>query len=663
MISSVFKRDGKIVSFNPSRITRGIIKAMNAVGAVNESLAVKLTDEVISKLKGEPSVEAVQNIIEDVLIGNKLLSVSKAYALYREKRAKVREVKFFLGVDDDLKLSINSIKVLAERYLLRDSSNNIIETPRGLFLRVAKNVSKAEVKYGSDVSAMESAFFGMMSNLEFLPNSPALMNAGTSMNQLAACFVLPVNDSLESIFNAVKESAVIHHSGGGTGFNFSNLRPNGDMVISTHGVASGPVGFIKIFDVTTSVIKQGGRRRGANMALLNCNHPDVIEFINAKRDGGYVNFNFSVSLTDSFMKKVLAGGSYPLINPKDGSHVCVVKARDVFNEIVSNAWTNGDPGVIFIDEINKHHPLKERISAVNPCGESPLLNYESCVLGSINLSLMIKDGVVDWQRLKRVTHLAVRFLDDIIDVNDYPLKEIKDVTLSNRKIGLGVMGFADLLLQLGVPYGSKESLVIASDLMSFIRSNAREASVELGLKRGSFPNFKLSKLKGKFKAMRNATLTTIAPTGTISIIADCSSGIEPLYGISFVRTVLNNSKLVEVNKHFESYALRNGFYSDKLVSELVKTGSLSSLKVPSSAKELFVTALDISPEWHVKLQSQFQKFVDNAVSKTVNLPASASISDVSKVFLLAYKLKCKGVTVYRYGSHSEQVLSFTCPSC
>jgi len=276
---------------------------------------------------------------------------------------------------------------------------------------------------------------------------------------------------------------------------------------------------------------------------------------------------------------------------------------------------------------------------------------------------MIKDGVVDWQRLKRVTHLAVRFLDDIIDVNDYPLKEIKDVTLSNRKIGLGVMGFADLLLQLGVPYGSKESLVIASDLMSFIRSNAREASVELGLKRGSFPNFKLSKLKGKFKAMRNATLTTIAPTGTISIIADCSSGIEPLYGISFVRTVLNNSKLVEVNKHFESYALRNGFYSDKLVSELVKTGSLSSLKVPSSAKELFVTALDISPEWHVKLQSQFQKFVDNAVSKTVNLPASASISDVSKVFLLAYKLKCKGVTVYRYGSHSEQVLSFTCPSC
>ncbi|HLE06664.1 MAG TPA: ribonucleotide reductase N-terminal alpha domain-containing protein, partial [Candidatus Nanoarchaeia archaeon] len=364
MISSVFKRDGKIVSFNPSRITRGIIKAMNAVGAVNESLAVKLTDEVISKLKGEPSVEAVQNIIEDVLIGNKLLSVSKAYALYREKRAKVREVKFFLGVDDDLKLSINSIKVLAERYLLRDSSNNIIETPRGLFLRVAKNVSKAEVKYGSDVSAMESAFFGMMSNLEFLPNSPALMNAGTSMNQLAACFVLPVNDSLESIFNAVKESAVIHHSGGGTGFNFSNLRPNGDMVISTHGVASGPVGFIKIFDVTTSVIKQGGRRRGANMALLNCNHPDVIEFINAKRDGGYVNFNFSVSLTDSFMKKVLAGGSYPLINPKDGSHVCVVKARDVFNEIVSNAWTNGDPGVIFIDEINKHHPLKERISAV-----------------------------------------------------------------------------------------------------------------------------------------------------------------------------------------------------------------------------------------------------------------------------------------------------------
>lgn len=663
MINSVVKRDGAVVPFNASRITNAIIKAMGAVGAVNESLAIKLTDEVISRLKGSPSVEAVQNVIEDVLINSKLSGVSKAYILYREKRSKVREVKAFLGVDDDLKLSINSIKVLAERYLLRDESGKIVETPKELFLRVARSVSKAEVKYGSDVSAMESAFFDMMSKLEFLPNSPALMNAGTPMNQLAACFVLPVSDSLESIFNALKESAIIHHSGGGTGFNFSSLRPNGDMVKSTHGVASGPVGFIRVFDVATSVIKQGGRRRGANMALLDCNHPDVVEFINAKRDGGFSNFNFSVSLTDSFMKKVLAGSSYPLINPKDGSHAGVIGARDVFNELVSSAWATGDPGVIFIDEVNRHHPLSERVNAVNPCGEQPLLNYESCVLGSINLSLMIKDGVIDWQRLKRVTRLAVRFLDDMIDVTSRPLKAISDVTLGNRKIGLGVMGFADLLLQLGVPYDSKASLVVAHDLMSFIRSNAREASIELGLSRGSFPNFKSSKLASKFKAMRNATLTTIAPTGTISIIADCSSGIEPLYGISFVRSVLNDSKLVEVNKHFLSYALRNGFYSDKLVSDLVKTGSLSSLRVPSSAKDLFVTALDISPEWHVKLQAEFQKFVDNAVSKTVNLPSSASISDVSKVFLLAYKLKCKGVTVYRYGSHSEQVLSFTCPNC
>ena len=566
-----------------------------------------------------------------------------------------------MSVEDDLKLSVNAAEVLKRRYLLKDERGEVIETPRQMFERVARAVASAELEYGKsreEVRGIERGFYQLMSDLEFLPNSPTLMNAGTELGQLAACFVLPVEDSMEGIFGAVKNMAVIHQSGGGTGFSFSRLRPKGDVVKSTGGIASGPVSFMRVFDVSTGVIKQGGKRRGANMGILNIDHPDIMEFIRAKEGGEFANFNTSVAVTDEFMRTVARNGEYGLINPRTKEEVRRLNAREVFNEIVTYAWKLGDPGMIFIDEINRNHPLSAigTIEATNPCGEQLLLPNESCNLGSINVSKFVKvrDGDVDWERLKEVVWTCVRFLDDVIDVNRYPLPEIEKMTMANRKIGLGIMGFAELLIKLGIAYDSKDALSVAEKLMRFVTTEARECSKALGLEKGSFPNFELSDLSA-YETMRNATVTTIAPTGTISIIAGCSSGIEPLFAVAFVRNVMGG--MLEINKLFEAISKERGIYTDDLVREIAKRGSIQDISgIPDDIKRIFVTALDIAAGWHVRMQAAFQNHTDNSVSKTVNLPHDAAWDDVKNVFLLAYQLKCKGITVYRYGS-KEQVLS------
>jgi len=585
--------------------------------------------------------------------------VAKEYRAYREKKKEIRRLREKLGIEEP-KLTVNAIEVLKKRYLLRDEKGKIVETPAQMFRRVAKAIARIDKKYGGNPKKAEETFYKMMAKLEFLPNSPTLFNAGTRLGQLSACFVLPVEDSLKSIFTAVKNMALIEKSGGGVGFDFSKLRPKGDIVKSTHGVASGPVSFMRVFDVATDVIKAGGKRRGAMMGILRINHPDIAEFITAKQKPGVLqNFNISVAVTDEFMKTLEENGEYWLVNPRNKEKTKKVKAREIWNLIVESAWKSGDPGVVFIDEINRHNPTPEvgRIDSTNPCGEQPLLPYESCNLGSVNLSRMVEDGKVNWDKLRETVRNAVHFLDNVIDANKFPLKIIERMTKANRKIGLGVMGFADMLIKLEIPYNSDEALRLAEKLMKFITEEARRKSVELGEDRGSFPNFDKSVWKNRYEAMRNATVTTIAPTGSISIIAGCSSGIEPLFAVSFIRKVLGGTRLFEINPLFERTAKEKGFYSAEILEEIAKTGSTQNIKgVPEDVKKVFVTALDIPPEWHVKMQAAFQKHTDNAVSKTVNMPFEATVGDVKKVFELAWKLKCKGVTVFRYGSRPEQVL-------
>jgi ribonucleoside-diphosphate reductase alpha chain len=560
-------------------------------------------------------------------------------------------------------LTTNALKVLEKRYLLKDGNGTVTETPDEMFRRVARNIAQADGNYGGDVKKTENEFFTLLSNLYFLPNSPTLMNAGTGIQQLSACFVLPVEDSMDHIFETLKNTALIHQSGGGTGFSFSRIRPAGDIVRSTGGIASGPVSFMKVFNSATDVIKQGGRRRGANMGILRVDHPDIMEFVTCKDDVTEItNFNISVAVTDEFMEQVNRNEDYDLVNPRTGKREGDLNAGTVFNTIVEGAWKSGEPGIIFIDEINRHNPTLHvgEIEATNPCGEQPLLPYESCNLGSINLARMTKDGDMDWELLKSVTWGAVHFLDNVIDMNRYPIPQIEEMTLANRKIGLGVMGFADLLLQASVPYGSDESLQLAGSIMAFIQKEAKKASAELGRQRGSFPNFPGSAYEGEFEAMRNATVTTIAPTGSISIIAGCSSGIEPLFAIAFTRNVLDkDDRLYEINPYFECVAREMGFFGDDLLSAIAEnSGSVQGIpEVPDAVQQVFLTSLDISPERHVRMQAAFQKFVDNATSKTINLREEATWEDVRQAYLLAYELKCRGITVYRYGSRPEQVLT------
>ncbi|MDA8326562.1 MAG: adenosylcobalamin-dependent ribonucleoside-diphosphate reductase [Nitrospiraceae bacterium] len=563
-----------------------------------------------------------------------------------------------------MELTRNAQKVLRARYLLRDEHGAAIETPEELMRRVAHSVARAETNYGGDAALWEDRYYGLLAGLRFLPNSPALMNAGKPMGQLAACFVLPVDDSMDSIFGTLKNAAKILQSGGGTGFSFSHLRPKSDIVRSTMGIASGPVSFMRIYNTATDVIKQGGARRGANMGILRVDHPDVLHFIRAKRAAGELtNFNISIAVTDAFMDALGRGGKYWLVNPRTGGPVKEADAGEVFDEIVSCAWETGDPGLIFIDVINRDNPTPKlgRIESTNPCGEQPLLPNEACVLGSVNLSEYAIAGGgearLDRDALGADVRMAVRFLDDVIDVNQYPVPEIEAMHRGNRKIGLGVMGFADLLILLGVRYDSPQGFTFAGELMRFIQEESHAASAALAAERGAFPNFKGSVWdKPGAPPMRNATVTTIAPTGSISIIADCSSGIEPIFKIAFKRLVLD-TELFDVNKHFIRMARERGFYSDELMQEVIRKGSLKGVKgVPPDIKELFRTAHEIAPRDHIEMQAAFQKYTDNAVSKTINLPGRATKEDVAKAYLLAYDKGCKGITVFRYGTKKRGTL-------
>jgi ribonucleoside-diphosphate reductase alpha chain len=663
VLSKIKKRDGTLADFDPERIKDAVHKAFLAVELEDGEKAETITNEVVKTLERKfpqttPSVEDAQDAVVETLQKNGYTKVATEYQDYRNKKQELRQLREKIGYEP--KLTVNAMEVLKARYLLRDEQENITENPTQLFQRVAKAIAKIDATHGDNPAETEKTFIQMMAKLEFLPNTPTLFNAGTPIGQLSACFVLPVQDSLQDIFTTVKNMALIEQTGGGVGFNFSHLRPKGDIVRSTKGVASGPVSFMRVFDTATEVIKAGGKRRGAMMAILRVDHPDVIEFITAKQNPTFLsNFNVSVAVTDEFMQAVEADGEHWLINPRNKEKVKLLKAREVWNLMARSAWASGDPGVVFIDEINRHNPTPKvgRIESTNPCGEQPLLPYESCNLGSINLSRMVSEGQIDWNKLRETVRNGVHFLDNVVDANVYPLREIAEITRANRKIGLGVMGFADMLIMLGIPYDSEDALKLGEQVMAFIEAEAHKKDVEIAEKRGSFPNFEGSIWNGKYGAFRNATVTTVAPTGTISIIAGCSSGIEPLFAVSFMRNVLGGARLFETNYLFEQMAKERGFYSAKLFEEIARTGSVQKIDgVPDDVKRLFVTALDIKPVWHIRMQAVFQKSTDNAVSKTVNLPNDAKPEDVREIYDLAWKLKCKGVTVFRYGSKPEQVL-------
>jgi ribonucleoside-diphosphate reductase alpha chain len=668
----VRKRDGTVVPFNKENIRHAVERAGFEVlqdKTRSAAIAASVTEVVLNKVAAQyrgriPGVEGIQDIIENALMDGGYTEIARAYIIYRQRRAEIRMAKSALGHKDNLKLPINSMEVLKKRYLLKDERRRVIEKPREMFRRVASHVAQAEKKFKSSPPADDVAerFYRMMQSLEFMPNSPTLMNAGTALGQLSACFVIPVEDSMEGIFTALKDMATIHQSGGGTGFNFSRLRPKGDLVESTKGEASGSVSFMSIFDQATGVIVQGGKRRGANMGILRCDHPDIIEFIEAKTEKGrFANFNLSVGVTDKFMQAVKGNKPFDLVNPRTRKAVRRMKAGSIFDLIVNAAWRTGDPGLIFLDEINRKNPTPGvgRIEATNPCGELPLLPYESCNLASINLAKMVKADSLDWKKLQDRIAWGIRFLDDVIDVNVFPLPEIREITFANRKIGLGVMGFADMLIRLDIPYTSNEAVRFAERLMHFMHTESRNASMVLARERGVFPNFSKSVYAKDGVRMRNATVNTIAPTGSISIIANCSSGIEPLFAVSFVRNVLSGTKLFEVNPLFEDMARERGIYSQELLVRIAQQGSLQTIKeIPRDIRKVFVTAFDVSPKQHLLHQAAFQKYTDNSVSKTVNLPSDASVDDVRKIYLMAHQLGCKGITIYRYGSKEDQVLSF-----
>ena len=669
VLTKITKRDGRVADFNPDKVTTAIFKAAQAAGQPDIELAKRLSTAVVKALEERfgstriPAVEEIQDIVEETLIASGEAKIGKAYILYRQKRGELRNLKKALlqgKSDEDTDLSLNALKVLEKRFLKKDADGKLLETPSQLFKRVAANVAQADAFYGSDVPAATERFAERMRKLEFLPNTPTLMNAGTSVQQLVASFVLPVEDSIESIFDALKHAAMIHKSGGGTGFSFSRIRPKNDVVTPSRGSSNGPTAFMRLFDAATNVIKGGGSQRGANMGILRVDHPDILEFINLKSDGkSFTNFNLSVGVTDTFMEAVIADREYQLVNPRTKQAVTTLSARGVFDNIVALAWQRGDPGLVFLDRINQHHTLLQlgEIEATDSCGDQPLLPYESAPIGAVNLMACLAANGIDWNKLRTLVHDAVQFLDDVIDVTKHPLPEIERASKNSRKIGVGVMGFADVLYHLGVPYDSEEALSWAERVMAFIKDEAVAKSIALAEQRGTFPAWNESAFAQRNLPLRNASLLTLAPTGTVSMIADVSPSIEPNFAISYIKNVMGDTDLVYVNKVFSRVAKKRGFYSDQLIRAIADQGSIQHIAgIPEDVKRVFVTAQDITPEWHIRMQAAFQKYVDNAISKTINFAADASLQDVAQGFMLAYKLGCKGITVYRDKSLDQQVI-------
>lgn len=674
-MKKITKRDGREVDFSLEKLASAIWKAGSETQEFDEKEAKRLAEITASlidkslKDKEVITVEKVQDFVEQVLMAAGHYKTAKAYILYRAARSEERRVERIIGVRDDLNLTPNQLKVLRNRYLLKDEDGRVIETPSEMFRRVAKNLAIVETT--SKRKKIEDDFYEVMSRLEFLPAGRTLNNAGTPQSQLANCFVLPVEDSMEGIFDAVKWMAMVHQRGGGTGFNFSQLRPKGDVVTkSTGGFATGPVSFMKVFDIATRQVMQGGKKRGANMGILNVDHPDILDFISAKSERGEIeNFNISVGVTDDFMKAVDQDRDWHLRNQRTGEVVQTIRAKTLMGQLVSMAWRTGDPGLIFLDPINRNNPLLAkygRIDATNPCGEQPLHPFDACNLGSINLAKFVTGKKVDYERLRHVVRTAVRMLDDVIDACRYPLPQITETVRANRRIGLGVMGWADMLYQLRVAYDSDEGIKLAKKLAKFIQDESWQMSEELAKEKGTFPRWKESSFVKTGRKVRNVAITTIAPTGSISMLSDASSGIEPVFALAFTKNVVEDAGLSYINKYFET-ELASSLWADgdhehkvrdRIVREVAEAGSVAHISgVPEEVKSVYRTAHDISPEWHVKMQAAWQKYTDNAVSKTINFPKTATIDDVEAAYMMAWKAGCKGITIYRDGSKDVQILS------
>jgi len=678
-LKRIIKRDGTQANFDEGKIARAVFRALVEVESKRGERKLKIEAERLTKVvinillkavNGDlPTVEQVQDIVEQVLMAGGHYETAKAYILFREKRRTTRQARAVIGVKDDLNLSLNQLKVLENRYLRHDEYGKVTETPRQLFGRVAQFVAGNE-KDKKNRSFWGERFFQVISRMEFMPAGCYLRSAGTKKPSLANCFVLPVEDDMTKIFDAVKWLALIQQRGGGTGFNFSKLRPKGDYVKKSGGFATGPVSFMKVFDAATGQVMQGGYRMGANMGILNIDHPDILEFITCKTDQGEItNFNISVGATDKFMSAVKHNRRFELTNPRSGEVVQTLPAKQLFDQIVGLAWRTGDPGMIFLDQINKYNPVLKTLGplmATNPCGEQPLHPFDVCNLGSVNLAKFVKLSAkgrheADWSRLEQVTKTAVRFLDNGIDVSGYPIPQVEKMAKANRRIGLGVMGWADMLYQLGIAYNSNEGVKLAEKVMRAINEAAVAESVLLGREKGIFKNWKESAYEKKGIRRRNLAVTTIAPTGTIAMVAGCSSGIEPEFALSFVKNVVDEAGLTYVNEHFRKAveaSKLSDFQKKQVLEEVAKSGSCQQIEhLPSSIKKTFVSAFDITPEWHVRMQAAFQKHTENAVSKTINFPQTATIEDVEKAYLLAWELGCKGITIYRSGSKDAQVLS------